>query len=84
MLQCCLIRSSTLETLLKYHNGSKKLSDVMRDTMSRDPIAPVLWDPHLEALDRRVVIILQGVRDCLKKVEIDERKAVEDEGAEDI
>ena len=50
----------------------------MRDSMSNDPIAPVLWDPHLEALDRRVVIILQGIRDCLKKVDSEERKAFED------
>lgn len=56
----------------------------MRDTMSRDPIAPVLWEPHLEALDRRVVIILQGIRDCLKKVDSEERKAFEENAAEDI
>lgn len=67
----------------RYHNGPKKLSEAMRDSMSKDPIAPVLWDPHLEALDRRVVIILQGIRDCLKKVESDERKALEDTAAED-
>lgn len=56
----------------------------MRDTMSGDPIAPVLWNPHLEALDRRVVIILQGIRDCLKKVDSDERKAFDDNAIEDI
>lgn len=50
----------------------------MRDSMGGDPIAPVLWEPHLEALDRRVVIILQGIRDCLKKVDSEERKAFDD------
>lgn len=50
----------------------------MRDSMDGDPIAPVLWEPHLEALDRRVVIILQGIRDCLKKVDSEERKNFED------
>lgn len=39
----------------------------MRDSMNVDPISPILWEPHLQALDRRVVVILQGVRDCLKK-----------------
>lgn len=39
----------------------------MSDAMSVDPISPVLWEPHLVALDRRVGIILQAVRDCLKK-----------------
>jgi hypothetical protein len=46
----------------------------MRESMSVDPIAPLLWEPHLEALDRRVVIILQGIRDCLKKVDMEARQ----------
>lgn len=36
--------------------------------MTIDPINPILWEPHLQALDRRIIIILQGIRDCLKKV----------------
>lgn len=56
----------------------------MRDAMSNDPIAPVLWEPHLEALDRRVVIILQGIRDCLKKVDSEERKTYEENPAENM
>lgn len=39
----------------------------MRETMAIDPIAPVLWEPHLAALDRRVQIILKGIRDCISK-----------------
>lgn len=39
--------------------------------MNVDPITPVLWEPHLEALDRRIVIVLQGIRDCLKKVDME-------------
>lgn len=35
--------------------------------MQPDPIAPVLWQPHLVALDRRVAIVLQAVRDCVTK-----------------
>lgn len=72
LLQCCLIRSSTLETLLLLHNGPKTLSERMRESLSVDPIAPVLWEPHLTALDRRVGIILQAVRDCLKKASEEE------------
>lgn len=41
----------------------------MRRSMAKDPVAPVLWEPHLEALDRRVEIILKGIRDCLQKGE---------------
>lgn len=69
VLQCCMLRQSTLERLLKFHNGEIKLSEAMRRSMAKDPIAPVLWEPHLEALDRRVEIILKGIRDCMAKGE---------------
>ncbi|XP_050298158.1 extracellular serine/threonine protein CG31145 [Anthonomus grandis grandis] len=69
LLQCCLIRKSTLETLIKFHNGPTKLSEAMRKSMEKDPIAPILWEPHLVALDRRIDIILKGIRDCLMKGE---------------
>lgn len=32
----------------------------------------VIWEPHLEALDRRVDIILKGVRDCILKNSIED------------
>lgn len=38
----------------------------MRQSMNSDPVTPVLWEPHLAALDRRVGIILKGIRDCAK------------------
>lgn len=38
----------------------------MRTSMALDPVAPVLWEPHLTALDRRIGIILKGIRDCAK------------------
>ncbi|KAF5285801.1 hypothetical protein FQA39_LY04262 [Lamprigera yunnana] len=69
VLQCCMVRQSTLETLLKFHNGPVKLSAALRKSLEKDPVAPVLWEPHLEALDRRVQIILRGIRDCLQKGE---------------
>ncbi|KAH8382326.1 hypothetical protein KR009_002924, partial [Drosophila setifemur] len=67
VLQCCLIRRSTLVKLLEFHNGPKPLSQLMRDSLSLDPISPVLWQPHLDALDRRTGIILQSIRDCIKR-----------------
>lgn len=44
----------------------------MRESMAVDPIAPVLWEPHLTALDRRVQIILKGIRDCISKNSVDD------------
>lgn len=34
--------------------------------MASDPIAPILWEPHLEALDRRVDKLLQTFQHCIE------------------
>ncbi|KRG02283.1 uncharacterized protein Dmoj_GI10702, isoform C [Drosophila mojavensis] len=67
VLQCCLIRKTTLTKLLEFHNGPKPLSQILSESLSVDPISPVLWQPHLDALDRRVGVILQSIRDCIKR-----------------
>lgn len=67
LMQCCLIRETTLATLLKFHNGPKPLSKVLEEAMANDPISPILWEPHLTALDRRIVIILNEIRNCVRK-----------------
>ena len=64
-----MIRSSTLSTLLSYNSGPVSLSAAMRRSLSVDPVAPVLLDPHLLALDRRVGVILQVVRECVNKAD---------------
>lgn len=41
----------------------------MKESMASDPIsknAPVLLQPHLDALDRRVGIILTTLRNCIE------------------
>ncbi|XP_050548825.1 extracellular serine/threonine protein CG31145 [Daktulosphaira vitifoliae] len=68
VIQCCLIRKTTLETLLKFHN-KKKLSKHMKESMKDDPLVPILWEPHFNAMDRRVGIILSVIRDCLQRYE---------------
>lgn len=69
VMQCCMIRASTLKTLLEFHTGKKKLSQAMRESMADDAAAPVLWEPNLDALDRRVVVVLQSIRECLKEAD---------------
>lgn len=52
-----------------FQNGPKPLSQLMKESLEFDPISkiqPILWHPHLEALDRRVNIILKTLRDCIE------------------
>lgn len=37
--------------------------------MRADPVSPILWEPHLAALDRRLVTILDAIRKCVEKAE---------------
>ena len=65
--QCCTIRYTTLRTLLNYHNSpTRSLGNAMRHSMATDVLHPVLLDTHLDALDRRVKLILQAIGDCLE------------------
>ncbi|OQR69734.1 dentin matrix protein 4-like, partial [Tropilaelaps mercedesae] len=65
--QCCLVRQSTLRTLLKFvTTPGYRLSKKLRQSMSSDAVAPILLDGHLEALDRRVHKILGVVDTCLR------------------
>lgn len=66
LLQCCVVRHTTLATLLKFVNGVP-LSGTLRESMKIDPVSPILWEPHLQALDRRVVIVLDAIRKCVEK-----------------
>ena len=61
------IRNSTYERLKLLRGGV--LSAVLRHILSRDPIAPVLWEKYYDALDRRLEQILQQVEACLSKHE---------------
>lgn len=37
----------------------------MRASMAEDSLTPILWEPHLIAIDRRVGFVLNKVRECL-------------------
>lgn len=50
----------------RFQNGPK-LSQLMRESLAADPVAPVLLEPHLNALDRRLTIVLSAVQDCVNK-----------------
>nr|XP_020643266.1 extracellular serine/threonine protein kinase FAM20C-like [Pogona vitticeps] len=70
--QCCIIKKSTFLRLQLLATEPYHLSDVMRESLATDHLSPILSEPHLEALDRRLQKILAMVSDCMKKKEKEE------------
>ena len=61
------IRRSTWLRLRLLSLPQYRLSDVMRGSLSQDPlhiVAPLLSEPHLTALDRRLKTVLETVDRC--------------------
>ena len=54
-----MMRASTLNILLKYHQSPQSLGEALKQSLTTDPINPVLLDPQFTAIDRRVSLILQ-------------------------
>ncbi|XP_061438705.1 extracellular serine/threonine protein kinase FAM20C-like [Rhineura floridana] len=67
--QCCIIKKSTFLRLQLLAMEPYRLSDVMRESLANDRLSPVLAEPHLEALDRRLRKILSMVENCMKNAE---------------
>uniref|UniRef100_A0A672LSM4 FAM20 C-terminal domain-containing protein n=1 Tax=Sinocyclocheilus grahami TaxID=75366 RepID=A0A672LSM4_SINGR len=68
LTQCCMIKRSTLFRLKLLAQSEYRLSDVMRASLSRDPLTPVLTEDHLQALDRRLGQVLRTLGKCVKKL----------------
>lgn len=45
-----------------------RLSEVMRESLDSDLLRPVLTEPHLLALDRRLEKVLRAVQRCIRKL----------------
>lgn len=72
LIQCCVIRQSTYKRLQILQRNEYKLGDVMRESLSTDLIAPVLYEPHYDALNRRLDIILVEIQKCLAAADLPE------------
>ncbi|XP_072229475.1 pseudokinase FAM20A isoform X1 [Leuresthes tenuis] len=70
--QCCMIKRSTLLRLQLLAQSEFRLSDVMRESLKGDPLWPVLTEPHLLALDRRLQKVLRVVQRCIRRLGDDE------------
>ncbi|KAJ8787007.1 hypothetical protein J1605_023262 [Eschrichtius robustus] len=64
--QCCRIKRKTLSHLQLLARADYRLSDVMRESLLQDQLSPVLTEPHLLALDRRLQTVLRTVRGCIE------------------
>ncbi|XP_077463642.1 glycosaminoglycan xylosylkinase-like isoform X2 [Stigmatopora argus] len=64
LYQCCMIRVSTWNRLNLLRGGA--LSAAMRVSLAFDPIRPVLSEPHLAALDRRLAGVAGVVKQCVE------------------
>ncbi|XP_029312778.1 pseudokinase FAM20A [Cottoperca gobio] len=70
--QCCMIKRSTLLRLQLLAQPEFRLSDVMRESLEGDHLQPVLTEPHLLALDRRLQKVLRTVQRCIRRLGMDE------------
>ncbi|KAK2160146.1 hypothetical protein LSH36_139g04032 [Paralvinella palmiformis] len=69
--QCCLLRQSTLQKLIRLVADKTRLSTKMRKSLDRDPLSsgiygPLLTDDNLVALDRRLNYILGVIYSCVQ------------------
>lgn len=65
--QCCQIRYSTFIKLVKLYLGPDKMSSLMRTSLAKDSISPILTEPHLYALDRRIIKVLKEIYTCIQE-----------------
>lgn len=68
LTQCCMIKRSTLLRLQLLTRPQFRLSDVMRESLELDPLLPVLTEPHLLALDRRLQKVMRAVQRCVRRL----------------
>uniref|UniRef100_A0A8C9TLJ7 FAM20C golgi associated secretory pathway kinase n=1 Tax=Scleropages formosus TaxID=113540 RepID=A0A8C9TLJ7_SCLFO len=61
------VKKSTQLRLQLLAKEEYKLSELMAESLERDKLTPVLIRPHLEAMDRRLRLVLRVLADCIEK-----------------
>lgn len=67
LTQCCRVRKSTHLRLQLLAKEEYKLSSLMAETLLRDRLSPILIQPHLDAMDRRLRQVLRVLAECIEK-----------------
>uniref|UniRef100_A0A1A8QX25 FAM20 C-terminal domain-containing protein n=1 Tax=Nothobranchius pienaari TaxID=704102 RepID=A0A1A8QX25_9TELE len=67
LTQCCRVRKSTHLRLQLLAKEEYKLSVMMAESLERDRLTPILIQPHLDALDRRLHLTLNVLSECIEK-----------------
>ncbi|KAF6723642.1 Extracellular serine/threonine protein kinase FAM20C [Oryzias melastigma] len=67
LTQCCRVRKSTHLRLQLLAKEEYKLSTLMAESLTRDRLTPILIQPHLDAMDRRLRLVLNALSDCIGK-----------------
>uniref|UniRef100_UPI0037E75EA0 extracellular serine/threonine protein kinase FAM20C n=1 Tax=Semicossyphus pulcher TaxID=241346 RepID=UPI0037E75EA0 len=65
--QCCRVRKSTHLRLQLLAKEEYKLSSLMEESLLRDKLSPILIERHLQAMDRRLRLVLQVLAGCIEK-----------------
>uniref|UniRef100_A0A672FPA6 FAM20C golgi associated secretory pathway kinase a n=1 Tax=Salarias fasciatus TaxID=181472 RepID=A0A672FPA6_SALFA len=65
--QCCRVRRSTYLRLQLLAKEEYQLSSMMEESLLRDRLSPILIRPHLQAMDRRLRLVLQVLAGCIEK-----------------
>ncbi|XP_067998564.1 extracellular serine/threonine protein kinase FAM20C-like isoform X2 [Melanerpes formicivorus] len=79
--QCCSIKKSTYLRLQLLATQPYLLSDVLREALAADSLSPILAEPHLQALDRRLGKVLEVVARCLAGTAHPDEVLVDDVGS---
>lgn len=67
LLSVFRVKKSTYLRLQLFAKEEYQLSSLMEESLLQDQLAAVLIKPHLEAMDRRLRLVLNALADCVEK-----------------
>ena len=62
-----ILRSTWQRIQALYERKDQKLSEILQESMISEPLAPILSQKHLDAIDRRLIKIVERIKDCFSQ-----------------